>query len=184
MKLVWIALAIGAIVLIAKRGRGGAETKKSSNQPTSTLSLVKPDTLAPPVKPSKSAKVAFLDNLDRFKALLPTLCDGSFNSSDWKDHIIDVNNDELTMYWKKAHTSVDAWLRLLASWGLKPDNCTSFKAMEVHKKMYVTKDGLEITLGQSYNVIQKCWILTDSDNRNKVLVVGKVQINHGDDKLI
>lgn len=174
MKFVWIALAIGAIVLISRMRKGGEKTTKHGKRPAPTPP-VKPLTLTQPVKPSKSAKVAFLENLDRFKALLPTLCDGSFNSSDWTDNIIDIDNDELTMYWKKAHTSVDAWLRLLASWGLKPDNCTSFKAMEVHKKMYVTKDGVEITLGQSYNVIQKCWIQTDSDGRNKVIVMGKVE---------
>ena len=174
MKFVWIALAIGAIVLISRMRKGGEETTKHSKRPAPTPP-VKPLTLTQPVKPSKSAKVAFLENLDRFKALLPTLCDGSFNSSDWTENIIDIDNDELTMYWKKAHTSVDAWLRLLASWGLKPDNCTSFKAMDVHKKMYVTKNGTEITLGQSYNVIQKCWIQTDSDSRNKVIVMGKVE---------
>lgn len=174
MKFVWIALAIGAIVLISRMRKGEEGTKKPGKKPTPTPPL-QPLPPPPPVKPSKSAKVAFLENLDRFKTLLPTLCDGSFNSSDWTDNIIDIDNDELTMYWKKAHTSVDAWLRLLASWGLKPDNCTSFKAMDVHKKMYVTKNGTEITLGQSYNVIQKCWIQTDSDNRNRVLVMGKVE---------
>lgn len=173
MKFVWIALAIGAIVLIAKMRKGGEETQKPPKKPTPTPPQPLPPT--PTAKPSKSAKVAFLENLDRFKALLPTLCDGSFNSSDWTDNIIDIDNDELTMYWKKAHTSVDAWLRLLASWGLKPDNCTSFKAMDVHKKMYVTKNGAEITLGQSYNVIQKCWIQTDSDSHNKVIVMGKIE---------
>lgn len=182
MKFVWIALAIGAIVLISRMRKGGTKTTRSGEEtpptpPGETL-------LPPPPKPSKSAKVAFLENLDRFKALLPTLCDGSFNSSDWTDNIIDIDNDELTMYWKKAHTSVDAWMRLLASWGLKPENCVSFIAMEVHKKMYVTIDGAEITLGQSYNVSQKCWIQTDSDNCSKVLVMGKVRINHGNDKLI
>lgn len=177
MKFVWIALAIGAIVLIARMIKGGKGTQKpdKTDKKTTPTPPVKPQLLTSPVKQSKSAKVAFLENLDRFKDLLPTLYDGSFNSSDWTDNIIDIDNDELTMYWKKAHTSVDAWLRLLASWGLKPDNCTSFKAMDVHKKMYVTKNGTEITLGQSYNVIQKCWIQTDSDSRNKVIVMGKVE---------
>lgn len=172
MKFVWIALAIGAIVLISRMRKGETITTESSEK---TPPIPPGETLPPPPQPSKSAKVAFLENLDRFKALLPTLCDGSFNSSDWTDNIIDIDNDELTMYWKKAHTSVDAWLRLLASWGLKPDNCTSFKAMDVHKKMYMTRNGTEITLGQSYNVIQKCWIQTDSDSRNKVIVMGKVE---------
>ncbi len=175
MKLVWITLAVGAIILIAKVRKSMKETQDNVREkpsPTPTPNPLPPKT---DIKPSKSAKVAFLENLDRFKSLLPTLCNGSFNSSDWTDNIIDINNDELTMYWKKAHTSVDAWLRLLASWGLKPDNCTSFKAMEIHKKMYVTKDGAEIVMGQSYNVIQKCWIQTNSDNQSKVLVLGKVE---------
>lgn len=181
MKFVWIALAIGAIVFISRMRKGKTKTTRSGEE---TPPTPPGEILPPPPKPSKSAKVAFLENLDRFKALLPTLCDGSFNSSDWTDNIIDIDNDELTMYWKKAHTSVDAWMRLLASWGLKPENCVSFIAMEVHKKMYVTIDGAEITLGQSYNVSQKCWIQTDSDNCSKVLVMGKVRINHGNDKLI
>lgn len=167
MKIVWIALAIGFIVLLA-RTRKMKDPKRGTKFPPTPL----PE---PKKSPSKSAKVAFLENLPRFKHLLPTLCDGTFNSSDWTDDIIDINNDELIEYWKKVHTSDKAWLRLLASWGLKPDNCISFKAMEVHKKMYVTKDGAEITLGQSYNVIQKCWIQTDSDNHKKVVVLGKVE---------
>lgn len=178
MEYLWILLGAGATALIAKKITSKKREKDISEREGKHIS-------EPYIqKLSKSAKVAFLENLDRFKALLPTLCDGSFNSSDWTDNIIDIDNDELTMYWKKAHTSVGAWLRLLASWGLKPDNCTSFKAMEVHKKMYVTEDDSEITLGQSYNVIQKCWIQTDSDNRNKIIVFGKVRINHGNDKLI
>lgn len=183
MKIVWIALTIGAIVLIAQMRKRGEETAEAGKKPT-PVPPVKPLPPVPPAKPSKSAKFAFLDNLDRFKALLPTLCDGTFNSADWTDDIIDINNDELIMYWKKVHKSADSWSRLLASWGLKPDNCMSFIAMEVHKKMYVTLDGAEITLGQSYNVSQKCWIQTDSDNCSKVIVMGKVRINHGNDKLI
>ena len=171
MKIVWIVLAIGGIYLLAKK----TKKIKDATTPAPIPAPIPAPTPKTKVKSSKSGKVAFLENIDRFKAFLPTLCDGTFNSSDWTDDIIDINNDELIEYWKKVHTSDKAWLRLLASWGLKPDNCISFKAMEVHKKMYVTKDGAEITLGQSYNVIQKCWIQTDSDNHKKVVVLVKVE---------
>lgn len=180
MKIIWIALTIGVIgtIVCLVKKRNGEDIKKVKKGDLEENQVTPPSVQALPekkLKSSKSAKVAFGENIDRFKALLPTLCDGSFNSSDWTDNIIDINNDELTMYWKRAHTSVDAWLRLLASWGLKPDNCTSFKAMEVHKKMYETKDGSEIVLGQSYSVIQKCWIQTDSNNQSKILIMGKVE---------
>lgn len=177
MKFVWILLAVG-IVIIAKKvidkvKTGPGDDENRLEPPIEPIPSQK--VVIKPVTPSKSAKVTFLENLNRFKSLLPTLCDGTFKSSDWTDTIIDINNGELTQYWSKAHTSVDAWLRLLASWGLKPDNCTSFKAMEVHKKMYSTKDGADIVLGQSYTVIQKCWVQTDSNNQSKVIVLGKVE---------
>ena len=59
MKFVWIALAIGAIVLGAI-----------------VLIIIRKLRPEPPVEDipnPKSAKDAFLKNLDRFKALLPTL---------------------------------------------------------------------------------------------------------------
>lgn len=64
MKFVWIALAIGAIVLIARMKKGGEGTQKpdQTDKKTAPTSPVRPQLLTPPVKQSKSAKVAFLEN--------------------------------------------------------------------------------------------------------------------------
>lgn len=63
MKFVWIALAIGAIVLIAQKRtqkrKGGDEISKTDNGQT-PRPPVKPLPPTPPVKPSKSGKYVFI----------------------------------------------------------------------------------------------------------------------------
>lgn len=131
MKILWFLLAFGAVAFAAKK------TKRTKDRPQGRDSDNKPNNGKPIIsnendtqgskRYGKSAKVAFLENIDKFKLLLPSLSDGTFASSNWTDIIISINNDELIEYWGKAHKSIDSWIRLLASWGLKTDNCMAFK---------------------------------------------------------
>ena len=51
----------------------------------------------------QSAKEAFVENVKKFVPNLNTLLDGTYNSSQWTEIIVDINNDELTSLWKKAN---------------------------------------------------------------------------------
>lgn len=126
-----------------------------------------------PVKPSKkmSAKEAFVENLDKFVPKLNTLLDGTYNSSQWSEIIVDINNDELTNLWKRANKKVDNVLRIFGMWGLKPEYCTSFVATEKDKEMYETLNGEAVIKGHKYVVKTPCWILTDDTQSKKTIVL-------------
>lgn len=120
------------------------------------------------------AKEDFLKNIDRFLPYLNSLVDGTYNSEVWTDNIIDINNGELMTYWKKIHDNQESILRLLAMWGIKPDNCDSFEGMETYALTYETADGSPIVVGKKYKVIKPCWMIT-SDNSKKTLLKGIVE---------
>lgn len=172
-----IVLAVGLLALVkftnkTKTKNTKGQAKANTIHPTPKYSEAD---LSKATKQTKAAKTSFLENIDRFTPMLTSLSDGSFNASDWTETIVDINNDELTQYWIKANKSADSLCRLLASWGIKSDNCTSFRAMDIHREMYKQVDGSETELGKTYSVVRNCWIMTDSDNTNKVIVFGIVK---------
>lgn len=175
MKFVWVTLTVVAIVLIvrcSKRKLSYGEQKQNGVNTSTKLLQNQPLTS---IECTKSAKDAFIENIERFIPLLTSLCDGTFKSSDWTDIIIDIDNDELTIYWQKAHKSVESWMRLLASWGLKSDNCTGFIGMIAYSGKYVLKDGTNIVVGRKYKVDTQCWVLTTTDTIGKVVLRGVVK---------
>ena len=115
-----------------------------------------------------AAKNAFLSNIKRFVPKLNSLLDGTYDDSDWTDDIIDINDPDLIEYWKKIYKDSKAVLRVLSGWGVKPEMCTSFVSMDTHKSMYTKADGTSIDIGKNYNVIKKCWILTNTNSEGKV----------------
>ena len=126
-----------------------------------------------PEEPSKnmSAKEAFVENLDKFVPKLNTLLDGTYNSTQWSEIIVDINNDELTNLWKRANKKVDNVLRIFGMWGLKPEYCTSFVATEKDMEMYETLNGDAVIKGHKYIVKTPCWILTDDTQSKKTIVL-------------
>ena len=135
-------------------------------------------TTIPPIN-QMAAKTAFMDNIQRFIPKLNSLLDGSYNGNDWTDDVIDINESNLIEYWKKAYKESRSVLRLLSVWGLKPDMCTSFVCMDLHKEMYDKADGSSIETGLTYKVIKHCWLLTQTkpDGRveKKVIIKGVVE---------
>ena len=173
---VLVLTAVAIVVYLVKKVRGKKRLVSNNEKDIVSRSISTP-TIPQPSKPrmvQKSARVAFIENIDRFNNLFPTLVDGTFNASEWTDLIIDINNDELTQIWTKVHKSVDSWVRILASWGVKSDNCNMFKAMEHHKSMYKLSTGDELEVCCSYKVMQGCWIIT-TENDKRVLFWGKVE---------
>ena len=137
---------------------------------------------APAEKPYKnenkqSAKEAFVENVKKFVPNLNTLLDGTYNSSQWTEIIVDINNDELTNLWKRANKKSDNVLRIFGMWGLKPEYCTSFVATENNKEMYETINGESIIKGNKYVVKSPCWILTDDTQSKKTIVLKGIVIN-------
>lgn len=125
----------------------------------------------------QSAKEAFVENVKKFVPNLNTLLDGTYNSSQWTEIIVDINNDELTSLWKKANKKVDYILRIFGMWGLKPEYCTSFVATENNKEMYETINGESIIKGNKYVVKSPCWILTDDTQSKKTIVLKGIVTN-------
>lgn len=137
---------------------------------------------APAEKPYKnenkqSAKEAFVGNVNKFVPNLNTLLDGTYNSSQWTEIIVDINNDELTNLWKRANKKSDNVLRIFGMWGLKPEYCTSFVATEKDKEMYETINGESIIKGHKYVVKSPCWILTDDTQSKKTIVLKGIVTN-------
>lgn len=117
------------------------------------------------------AKETFIKNIKRFTTKLNSLLDNSYNSSDWTDDIIDLNNEELTDLWKRIYKNVDSILRIFAMWGIKPENCTSFVGIDSYKEMYATNTGIGIEKGIRYIVKSPCWILTDNATGKKEIIL-------------
>lgn len=137
---------------------------------------------APEEKPYKnenkqSAKEAFVENVKKFVPNLNTLLDGTYNSSQWTEIIVDINNDELTNLWKRANKKSDNVLRIFGMWGLKPEYCTSFVATDKDKEMYETLNGEAVIKGYKYVVKSPCWILTDDTQSKKTIVLKGIVIN-------
>lgn len=126
---------------------------------------------APPTPKQIGAKEAFVENIGKFITKLNSLLDGSYNSNNWTDDIIDLNNEELTAYWKKIYNKVNSILRMLAMWGIKPEKCSSFVGINSYKEMYVTDTGDSIEKGIRYIVKSPCWILTDNATGEKKIIL-------------
>lgn len=122
-------------------------------------------------KPEMGANETFIKNINRFTTKLNSLLDASYNSNDWTDDIIDLNNEELTGIWKRIHKNVDSILRIFAMWGIKPENCTSFVGIDNYKEMYTTDTGAYIEKGIRYIVKSPCWILTDNATGKKEIIL-------------
>lgn len=178
--LLWIGIGvIVAIMLYRAYSNKKSNTRETAN-PTTPHPKQTPD-ISPEKKPLNSsvAKKAFLGNINRFISKLNSLCDGTYNENDWIDDIIDINNHDLIGFWKKCYRDENSVLRLLAMWGIAPDKCTSFVAMDYHKEMYELADNTPIMKGNTYKVKTPCWILTSSDGDGKtkksIILKGKIE---------
>lgn len=170
MKFVWIALAIGAIVLIArmsksgKFGKGNNDGTGSGNENPPSLSEVKIN--------KNQAKKAFLLNIDKFAQILPSLNNDSFDCKLWTEVIVTINDFHLTELWKKYVSTADVkerWKRLLASWQIKSDNCKSFTCLrEDNILSYTLPNGDTLVMGEKYKVEVVCWVYTDEDSQGNI----------------
>ena len=77
MKIVWVALAIGAIVLIAKKSKGG------KNSGGSDIGAIEPPAPEGSKINKNQAKKVFLLNIDKFAPILPSLNNESFDPRLW-----------------------------------------------------------------------------------------------------
>lgn len=161
MKIVWIALAIVAIVLISRKSKS-VKIDKGDNDGTNQGDE------NPEVKINKNqAKKVFLSNIDKFAPILPSLNNDSFDCKLWTEVIITVNDFHLTELWKKYVSATEVkerWKRLLASWQIKSDNCKSFTCLrEDNILSYTLPNGDTLVMGEKYKVEVECWVYTDED---------------------
>lgn len=173
MKIVWVALAIGAIVLIAKKCIGGKNSGGTD--------IGDPEPPAPEgSKINKNqAKKVFLLNIDKFAPILPSLNNESFDPRLWTEMIVTINDYHLTELWKKYVSLVDVkdrWKRLLASWQIKSDDCKSFTCVRKDNiSSYTLPNGDSIIMGEKYKVETACWVYTseDQDGRTSKRIITK-----------
>lgn len=171
MKFVWIALAIGAIVLISKMRKGGEETTKPGKGPAPT----------PPVKPLppkvwEPAEVAIEKNLNKIAPLLRGVTrERITNDNDWTSLIVSINNDDLIELWKKSVKRPELWVTYLQTFNIQMDWVDSFVGLEEYKEQYENEDGNEIEVGIKYSVVAPCWIHTDANNQKSVILKGIVK---------
>lgn len=174
MKFVWIALAIGAIVLISKMRNGREETIKHGKKPTPT----------PPVKPLpqkekkvwEPAEVAIEKNLNKIAPLLRGVTrERITNDNDWTSLIVSIHNDDLIELWTKSVKRPELWVTYLQTFNIQMDWVDSFVGLEEYKELYENEDGSEIEVGIKYSVVAPCWIHTDANNQKSVILKGIVK---------
>lgn len=177
--LIWIGgtiVVVGVFLLIKNkttrvieptpdRDRGGTGTGTS------------PEPLPPSPPPTQSfkpnpikAKKAFMNHLNDFSKLLPTLLEG-FKVNDWTGAIVNVNDKDLTGLWENYVNLGDTstkWMQLLASWQIKSDTCKSFTCVTNDNiAAYSLPDGGNLAMNTKYKVISPCWVHTFEDNEGK-----------------
>ena len=119
------------------------------------------------------AQRAFVENLDKLLPYFSGVTEIIVDKQGLTETIIDINNDDLIAIWRKMSDRTDLWLNQMAAWGVKPDLCQSFVAMEKHKALYMTTDNSELVLGEKYMVTSACWILTTNEDGKSIKKVVK-----------
>lgn len=116
------------------------------------------------------AKKAFINHLDEFTSLLPSLQSGA-DMNKWTEAIVNINDKDLTSLWANCVKTKDfkmKWLQLLASWQIKSDTCKSFTCVSNGNMVaYSLPDGSPIEMNQKYKVISPCWVFTSEDDYGK-----------------
>lgn len=122
-----------------------------------------------------SAREAFMCNLEKFVPLLANLEKGEIDWSKWSDVVVDINNKNLFHVWESVLNKLDAWMTVMASWGLKFDTCIDFVYVKGREEMYDNEDGTSMEEGYRYIVLSPCWILTMTGGNKRVLKKGLVK---------
>ncbi|MBR6847418.1 MAG: hypothetical protein IKM74_04735 [Bacteroidales bacterium] len=148
-----IGLAAYAFYRIGKKKT--SDTPKNENPASKTIKS-NPNTI--------QAQQAFLKNLNRLLPFFSGVSEIKIDTEGLTDAIITINDEDLIAFWKKMVNRPDLWLSQMAAWGVKPDLCQSFVAMEKHKAQYMTTDNSELVLGEKYTVTSACWILTTNED--------------------
>ena len=189
LTIIILAVALGYYIAVrnnkeskVKAGRSPLQpnTDKQPNsqtakQPNSQTPI---DTSGVKPMPGVSAQEAFLSNLPCFETVLNGLIQ-DINSKklwgDWSDLIVTINNKELTEIWQKVVVKPEAWLRILASWGLSYDHCLEFTGIKGRDDLYDTVTGEPIGVGKRYKVVTPVWILTTAEGKKQVFKKGTAE---------
>ena len=172
--LLWIVIIIVLIALVARKKdrKGGGDNLTKEPLPKTPVRTVNVKPM-----PNATAQEAFLANVGN----LTNLLDGLITSprerklwDEWADHIVAIENDELTALWQKVVVQPQAWIRIMGSWGVSCDNCMEFTGNDGRQQLYTTTDGKPIVNGQRYKVESYCWILTKADGQKSVIKKGTV----------
>ena len=166
---VFTGMVIAALVVYALYYYG---KKNAKNTIPATPNPTRPN----PIKPNPStpqAKKAFISNIDKLMPFFSGVEEISVNNDGLTDAIIDINDQDLIALWYQFKDRKDLWLNQMAAFGVAPDACKEFVAVERHKERYTTVNGSEIQNGQKYIVLSSCWLFTTIENEKTVKKVIK-----------
>lgn len=121
---------------------------------------------------TKSAKEVVLESVSNFVPLLRALTEDSYDSDKWTGLIDSFNSIELNDLWKKTKGNSESMLRILAFWGLKSESCRSFVCTGSEEAMYDDENHKKLEIGSKYDVLSRCWLLTDSNGQKTVIAKG------------
>ena len=164
-----VLAVIGIVSVAALRKRKTETVRGAASKSPATPPAQKP---AKPIN-QVAARQTFLKNVDKFSSLLPSLLDGGFKGQQkqslWDDEIIDLQDQDLLALCKLVRNDEKTVKHILSQWGLTSDNCSSFQCMEFHKDMYETSEGKPLEIGEKYEVVAPCWILTIHGDDDKIV---------------
>ncbi len=115
------------------------------------------------------AKQAFIENIEKLMPFVKGVTEIAIDKAGLTDAIISINDEDLTALWKQMINRPELWVNQMAAWGVAPDACKGFTAMEKHKALYSSKDGKELQLGQKYKVLSACWLHTTTENNGNTV---------------
>lgn len=124
------------------------------------------------------ASVAFCNNVDRFIPLLNGVEKGDIEWKAWSDVVIDINNSNLISIWKSVLNKPDAWVRVMASWGLSCDSCIEFAYVKGREELYDNENKTPMLVGHKYIVLSPSWIMTTSEGKKRVIKKGIVKLKN------
>ena len=175
-----------AVAFIAGTSFAKSKSKKEISSLKSRLSVSNTEidnlksqlnkTINPTPNNQVSAKEAFLSNIEKFVPLFSNLEKGRIDWNDWSDVVVDINNNNLIHLWKSVLNKLDAWIRVMASWGISYDSCIEFVYVIGREELYDNEDGTIMQEGHKYSVLSPCWIITKSTGNKSVIKKGVVRL--------
>lgn len=154
-----IAVAVLLAYAFYRRGKKANLSQNTKGPNSQSPSATQP---TPPNMPN--AQKAFMANIDKLIVFFDGVTEIKIDWENFSDTIIDISDNDLSKLLLMYRKNPTRWIDQMATWGVKPESCVEFTAMDKHKKQYTTKNGNEIVSGKRYSVMSACWLITKTNS--------------------